>query len=150
MKHIYAAVAIFSFTSHRLTKGIHCQSGLRFRRPFGVEWDDVPLDLLRRGGWRWRGAAVGVGLFATLRITFDAAGALPGVELVGVGLVFVGHDGVEDVDLLADEGELGADGGGDELTGRNDGLRCLEELKRAAGEDIFQDGCIASLGEWQL
>jgi hypothetical protein len=34
------------------------------------------------------------------------------VELVGVGLVFVGHDGVEDVHIFADEGELGADGGG--------------------------------------
>jgi hypothetical protein len=34
------------------------------------------------------------------------------VEFFGGGFVFVAEDGVEDVHLLADGGELGGDGGG--------------------------------------
>lgn len=64
-----------------------------------------------KSGGRWSGICGEWG-FGALGIAFDAAGAFPGVEFLGLEFVDVGHDGIEDVHLGIDEGELAVDEGG--------------------------------------
>ena len=60
---------------------------------------------LLRGAGRWVGGSAVVFLRPAW-IALDAAGAFPGVEFFGLELVDVVHDGIEDVHLGVDEGEL--------------------------------------------
>ena len=60
---------------------------------------------LLRGAGRWVGGSAVVFLRPAW-IALDAAGAFPCVEFFGLELADVGHDGIEDVHLGVDEGEL--------------------------------------------
>ena len=79
------------------------------------------------------------GLLRAFGVALDAAGSFPGVEFLGLDLVDVGHDGTEDVDLGADDGELLVDEfgvfGAVEGVDFVEGVAVLAEVSDEVGSD---------------